>query len=171
VAKAAAAKPDETADDASDSLEPKESGGGRRKVIVIAAAIALPAIGAGLWFSGVLPRLLGIQDAEHSTEQVGSPSYVDLPEMITNLRSSKQKPEYIKLTVRLQVMNQKDVERLKAVMPRLQDLVLTHIREMTSVELHRSVVIHRLREEIITHANLAAAPARITDVQLTLLTH
>jgi flagellar FliL protein len=170
VAKAAAAKPDDTTDDASDSLEPKESGG-RRKMIIVAAAIALPAIGAGLWFSGVLPRLLGIQDAEHSTEQVGSPSYVDLPEMITNLRSSKQKPEYIKLTVRLQVMNQKDVERLKAVMPRLQDLVLTHIREMTSVELHRSVVIHRLREEIITHANLAAAPARITDVQLTLLTH
>jgi flagellar FliL protein len=169
VAKAAAAKPDDTADDASDSLEPKESGV-RRKMIIVAAAIALPAIGAGLWFSGVLPRLLGIQD-EHSTERVGSPSYVDLPEMITNLRSSKQKPEYIKLTVRLQVMNQKDVERLKAVMPRLQDLVLTHIREMTSVELHRSVVIHRLREEIITHANLAAAPARITDVQLTLLTH
>ena len=169
MAKAAAAKPDDTTDDASDSLEPKESGG-RRKMIIVAAAIALPAIGAGLWFSGVLPRLLGIQD-EHSTERVGSPSYVDLSEMITNLRSSKQKPEYIKLTVRLQVMNQKDVERLKAVMPRLQDLVLTHIREMTSVELHRSVVIHRLREEIITHANLAAAPARITDVQLTLLTH
>jgi flagellar FliL protein len=169
VAKAAAAKPDDRADDASGSPEPKESGG-RRKMIIIAAAIVLPGIGAGLWFSGVLPRLLGIENAEHSTEQGGpsTPSYVDLPVMITNLSNIKSPPQYVKFTVRFQVMNQNDLERLKVVMPRLQDLVLTHIREMRSEELHRSTDIHRLREEIIIRANLAASPARITDVQFML---
>jgi flagellar FliL protein len=167
VAKAAAAEPD-NADDESGASEPTRSGG-RRKMILIAAAIALLGVGAGLWFSGVLPALLGTQHSAHSPEQAGTstPSYVDVPEMITSLNTMRQ-PQYVKLTVRFQVMNQKDLERLKVVMPRLQDLVLTHIREMRSEELHRSADIYRLREEIITRANVAASPARITDVQFIL---
>jgi flagellar protein FliL len=167
VAKAAVAEPD-NADDESDASEPKKSRS-RRKMIVIAAPIALLGIGAGLWFSGVLPALLGTQHSAHSPEQAGTstPSYVDLPEMITSLTTVRQ-PQYVKLTVRFQVMNQKDLERLKVVMPRLQDLVLTHIREMRSEEMHRSADIYRLREEIIARANVAASPARITDVQFIL---
>ncbi len=126
-------------------------------------------IGAGLWFTGVLPRLLGMQHAETAAEQAkpSTPIYVDLPELIANLNSNPQRPSYVKLTARLEVQKQEDVDRVKAAMPRLQDLFLTYMREMRPQELRGSAGTYRLREELIARANLAAAPAHITDVLFT----
>ena len=141
--------------------------GSRRKLILLAAApVALAGIGAGLWFSGILPNLLGTKHTETSSEQAkpSTPIYIDLPELIANLNSNPQRPNYVKLTARLEVMKQEDVERVKAAMPRLQDLFLTYMREMRPQELRGSAGTYRLREELIARANLAAAPARITDV-------
>ena len=56
------------------------------------------------------------------------------------------------------------MERVKLVMPRLQDLFQTYLREMRPEELRGSAGTYRLREELIGRANLAAAPARISDV-------
>jgi flagellar FliL protein len=110
-----------------------------------------------------------MQHAEISTEQAKSstPIYVDLPELITNLNSNPQRPNYVKLTARLEVAKQADVERVKAAMPRLQDLFLTYMREMRPQELRGSAGTYRLREELIARANLAAAPARINDILFT----
>jgi flagellar FliL protein len=169
VAKAAAAeetiKPDETP----EQPEPEKKSGGRRKLILLAVPVALLGVSAGLWFSGILPRLLGMQHAEMPTEQAtpAKPIYVDLPELIANLNSNPQRPSYVKLTARLEVQKQEDVERVKAAMPRLQDLFLTYMREMRPQELRGSAGTYRLREELIARANLAAAPARITDVLFT----
>ena len=81
--------------------------------------------------------------------------------------SNPQRPSYVKLTARLEVMKPEDVERVKAAMPRLQDLFLTYIREMRPQELRGSAGTYRLREELMARANLAATPARITDVLFT----
>ena len=168
MAKAAAAEETSKPDEAPEQPEPEKSGG-RRKLILLAVPVALLGVSAGLWFSGVLPRLLGMQHAETPTEQATPPKpiYVDLPELIANLNSNPQRPNYVKLTARLEVQKQEDVERVKAAMPRLQDLFLTYMREMRPQELRGSAGTYRLREELIARANLAAAPARITDVLFT----
>jgi flagellar FliL protein len=167
VAKAAAAEAEEPSksDEAPEQPEPKASIG-RRKLILLAAPVVPLGIGAGLWFTGVLPRLLGMQHAETSAEQTrpSAPIYVDLPELIANLNGNPQRPNYVKLTARLEIAKQADVERVKAAMPRLQDLFLTYIREMRPQELRGSAGTYRLREELIARANLATTPARITDI-------
>jgi flagellar FliL protein len=165
----AAAADEPTSEDGAASPEPKASGGGRRRLILLAAPVALVGIGAGLWFTGVLPGLLGMRHDEKTAEQEkpSAPIYVDLPELIANLNSNPQRPNYVKLTARLEVRQQQDVERVKATMPRLQDLFLTYIREMRPQELRGSAGTYRLREELIARANLAAAPAKITDVLFT----
>lgn len=167
----AAAAPAVVADkseEAPDSPEPKGSGG-KRKLILLIAPVVLVGLGAGLWSVGVLPRLLGVQHAAPTTEPAkpSAPIYVDLPEMIANLNSSPTRPSYVKLDARLEVAKQEDVERVKAAMPRLQDLFLTYVREMRPQELRGSAGMYRLREELLARANLAAAPARITDVLFT----
>jgi flagellar FliL protein len=168
VATAAAAVEPAKSEGTSDTPEPKKSGG-KRKLIVLAIPLVLVGIGAGLWFTGILPKLLGMHHepavAEHAKPP--TPIYIDLPEMITNLNGNPQRPNYVKLTARLEVVKQEDVERVKAAMPRLQDLFLTYIREMRPQELRGSAGTYRLREELIARANLAAAPARITDVLFT----
>jgi flagellar FliL protein len=151
--------------------EPPESNSslGRRKLILLASPVALLGIGAGLWFTGILPRLHGGQRAEPTAEQTSSspPIFVELPELIANLNSNPQRPNYIRITARLEVGTQQDVDRVKTAMPRLQDLLLTYIREMRPQELRGSAGTYRLREELIARANLAATPAHITDVLFT----
>jgi flagellar FliL protein len=73
----------------------------------------------------------------------------------------------VKLVARLEVGRQEDVERVKLAMPRLQDLFQTYLREMRPEELRGSAGTYRLREELIARANLAAAPAQISDVLFT----
>jgi flagellar protein FliL len=169
VAKAAAAEEEPSKSDETPEQPEPQKPGGRRKLIMLAAPVLVAGIAAGLWFTGVLPRLLGMQHAETSTEQAKSstPIYVDLPELITNLNSNPQRPNYVKLTARLEVAKQADVERVKAAMPRLQDLFLTYMREMRPQELRGSAGTYRLREELIARANLATAPARINDILFT----
>lgn len=158
-------KPDE-----GDVEAPAKSGGGKKKLILLAASIVvLLGIIAGLWFTGILPRLLGM---DHSAKQEeaskpATPIYVDLPEFVANLNSTPQRPSYVKLTARLEVLKSEDAERVKAAMPRLQDLILTYMREMRPQELRGSAGTYRLREELIARANLAAAPAHVTDVLFT----
>ena len=170
MAKAAPAVDPEKPGDASEQ-PPAEAPASslKRRLIIIGAPVALAGIGSGLWFSGILPRLLGIQH-ETPTAEADTPSqplYVDLPELITNLNNNTPRTNYVKLTVRLEVRKQQDVDKVKAALPRLQDLFLTYVREMRPQELRGSAGTYRLRDELMARANLAAGPAKITDVLFT----
>jgi len=143
--------------------------GGKRRLILIAAPVVLASVLAGLWFSGIAPRLLGMNHAEPTAESA-KPTvaiYIDLPEIVANLNSNPHRPSYVKLLARLEISRQEDVEKVKAAMPRLQDLFQTYLREMRPEELRGSGGTYRLREELIGRANLATAPVRISDVLFT----
>jgi flagellar protein FliL len=148
--------------------EPKKKAG-KGKLILIAVPVLLIALGAGLWFSGVLPHLLGMDKHEDQTAEAAKPvlpSFIDIPEMIANLNGPR-KPSYIKLAVRVEVSTPEDGEKVKAAMPRLQDIFQTYLREMRPEELRGSAGTYRLREELLTRANIAVAPAKINDILFT----
>ncbi len=73
----------------------------------------------GLWFTGVVPRLLGMHHTEPPADagQPLVPVYVDLPEMVANLNSNPRRPSYLKLVARLEVTKQTDVPLVTAAMP------------------------------------------------------
>ncbi len=139
----------------------------RRLILLAGAPLLVLALGGGLWFSGVAPRLLGIGHGDQKDAKPAAPIYVDLPEFVANLNSNPHRPSYVKLQARLEVARQQDAEIVRAAMPRLQDLFQTYLRETRPEELRGSTGTYRLREELIGRANLAAAPARITDVLFT----
>jgi len=169
VAKAASAVDPAKPDDAPEQATEAPAAGYKRKLIVLGAPVLLAVIGSGLWFSGIAPHLLGLghEPAKVEADTPSQPIYIDLPELITNLNNNTPRAIYVKLTVRLEVRKQHDVEKVKAAMPRLQDLFLTYVREMRPQELRGSAGTYRLREELIARANLAATPAKITDVLFT----
>src|SRR5579871_3894519 len=86
-----AAKPDATA----EAAAPAAKAGGRRKLILLAApVVVLAGAGGGLWFTGILPRLLGMHSAkaeDEASKPPPQPIYVDLPELIANLNSNPQR--------------------------------------------------------------------------------
>jgi flagellar FliL protein len=151
---------------ADEAPAPKKSG--LKKIILLAVPVLVAALLAGLWFTGVLPRLLGLQHEEPKVQAVNQPRpppvFFDLPEMIANLNGNPRRPSYVKMTVRLELAKPEDAERVRAELPRLLDLFQTYLREMRPEELRGSAGTYRLREELIVRANVATAPARINDV-------
>jgi flagellar FliL protein len=172
--KSSSSRPDKAEEPASDAegQPPEKKPGSKKKLIMLAAPVVLIGIMAGLWFSGVAPRLLGMKHNEPEKQEAAKPSmlvFVDLPDMVANLNSPSNKPSYIKLQARLEVSQPEDAEKIKQEMPRLQDIFQTYLREMRPEELRGSPGIYRLREELLGRANVAVAPVRVNDVLFTQL--
>ena len=175
MATAAAAVPDGAATGAGGK-------GGRKKLLLLAVPVVLAVAGAGLWFTGVIPHLLGIgapaahgaaaaksaaaakADAHGAKPAAAAPSFVDLPDIIANLDNGERRPVYVKLRARIELARPGDAAAVQAAMPRIQDLFQTYLREMRPEELRGSAGTYRLREELIARANIAVAPARIQDL-------
>ncbi|MGG5817966.1 flagellar basal body-associated FliL family protein [Falsiroseomonas sp. HW251] len=147
---------------------PATKKGGRKKLMLLALPVVVAAIGAGLWFSGVLKPLLGgdhaQETAEAATPPAPQPAFVDLPDIVSNLNAPGRRASFVRVKAKLEVSRQEDVATVQAAMPRLIDLFSTYLREVRPEELRGSAGSHRLREELIARASLAAAPARVTDV-------
>jgi flagellar protein FliL len=156
--------------DETEEKSPKKPG--KSKLILIALPVVLLVAGAGLWFTGVLPHMLGTASHDEKTAEAAKlapPSYLDLGEMIANLNNNAHKPAYVKLSARVEIPKPEDVEKVKAALPRLVDMMQTYLREMRPEELRGSAGTYRLREELLVRANAAVAPATVSDVLFTQL--
>jgi flagellar protein FliL len=159
---------------AEEGTDASEKKGGKGKLIMIAVPVVVLLVVAGLWFNGALPHLLGMdkhEEHEHAAEPAKPvlPTYIDIPEMVANLNSAGHKPSYIKLVSRVEVPKPEDAEKVRAALPRLQDMMQTYLREMRPEEMRGSAGTYRLREELLVRANAAVAPAKISDVLFTQL--
>jgi flagellar FliL protein len=170
--------------------QPAKKGGKKKLIVLVALELLLAGAGAGLWFGGILPPLLGMgkKADPHAAEDAGHaagdgkgdakadgkavpkpdakplPVFMDLPEIIANLNAGPRRNSFIKLRPKLELARAEDEAAIKAAMPRLMDLFQTYLREMRPEELRGSAGTYRLREELLARANIAVAPARIVDV-------
>ena len=86
MASAASATPDTEADAA--SAEPGKKSGGSRRMLLLAVPLVLAALLAGLWFTGILPGLLGLAHKKAEKDAASAvPIYVDLPVIVANLNT------------------------------------------------------------------------------------
>jgi flagellar FliL protein len=156
-----AAEPEQGGDEA-----PPKKGG--KKLILLAVPVVLIAIVAGLWFSGILPGLIGGKPkpaAMATAAKIGAaPVYLDVPEIITNLNVPGRRQSYLKLHAKLELGGPEDTAPVTAAMPRILDLFQTYLRDMRPEELRGSEGSYRLREELVGRASIAVAPAHIQDV-------
>ena len=143
--------------------------GGKKKLVILAVPVLLLVIGAGLWFTGILPNMLGMghkaEGEEHQAKEAGhAPVFVELPEMVSNLNAPGRRATFVKMKVRLELSKEADQAAFTAAQPRVVDVFQTYLREMRPDELRGSAGTYRLREELIARASLAAAPAQVMDV-------
>lgn len=145
---------------------------GKGKLIIIIAVVVLAAVGAGGWFSGMIPKMLGKEHheaAEHGAPEGAAsakaePTFVDLPEMIANLNAGGRRAAYVKLRAKFELARKEDAKSIETAMPRIVDMFQGYLREMRPEELRGTAGTYRLREELVARTNIAAAPARVTDV-------
>ena len=150
---------------------PKEAKKGGKKKLIIIVLGALIALGAGGWFSGIIPGLLHGKEHEaaasaeaHEAGAANAPVFIDVPEMIANLNSGGRRAAYIKLKAKLELGRKEDLVTVQNAMPRVVDLFQGYLREMRPEELRGTAGTYRLREELVSRTNIAAAPAKVIDV-------
>ena len=142
----------------------------KKSKLILAAPVVVVLLVAGLWFSGILPPLLGmgekpaVKTDEAAAGKPAMPVFVDLPELVANLDSGARRQSYVKLRAKVELARAEDVPSVTAAIPRLQDMFNTYLRQMRPEELRGSLGTWRLHEELLGRANVAVAPARVTDV-------
>jgi flagellar FliL protein len=133
-----------------------------RKKLVIGAAVvgvALVSVG-GAYASGALSG----ESHPKAETTAATGGMVVLPEMIANLNAGPRRNVFVRLKAQLQLSSQADEAKVVANQARVQDLFQTYLRDMSPDELRGSAGSYRLREELIARANIAVAPAQVTDI-------
>ena len=153
------------------NLDPNTKGKGKKKVILMALPVLLIGLGAGGWFSGIIPKMLHgeVHEAKAAAEETISraPVFVEMPEVIANLNTGARRAAFIKMKARLEVAKPEDVAIIQAAMPRILDLFQTYLREMRPEEMRSSASTYKLREELLSRTNIAGNPAKVVSVLFT----
>lgn len=161
----------ETDSAAETAEEPQKRLSGKKVILFVVLPVALLiAIGAGLYFSGILKPAEAPKD-EHAAPKEeehfdpnAPPVFVNLPTQVVNLASGGPKQSFLKLQLTLQLQNAEQQKELDKVMPRINEVLTIYLREMRSDDFRTSADIGRLREELLMRINAAMAPQKIRDV-------
>jgi flagellar FliL protein len=141
---------------------------GKKLVLfIVLPFLLIGAIGGGIYASGLLDSLLGIEehDGELMAEEEAGPSaYYEVPEMLVNLNTSGRKAGYLKISVSIEVGSEDDFVNLDTVLPRIVDDFQVYLRELRVEDLNGSAGLQRLREELFMRVANAAAPTVVRDV-------
>ena len=130
-----------------------------RKVAILAVPLVLLLATGGYFTIDHLPSF-GKDPAATKNAKV----YYNLPEMVVNLSSKDKRAQYLKLKVSLEAKNQKVLDALNPIMPRVLDMFQLYLRELRSSDLEGSAGIYRLKEELLRRINLEIHPHQVSRV-------
>ncbi len=151
---------DSAADGDAEAAEGKKKLRLNPKKIAILAVPLMLVLGAGGYFaSDHLPNFGGEQKTKKNVKV-----YYNLPEMVVNLSSKEKRAQYLKLKVSLEARDQKVLDALTPIMPRVLDMFQLYLRELRSSDLEGSAGIYRLKEELLRRINLEIHPHQVSRV-------
>ena len=144
----------------------------KKKLIlfIVLPIVLLIAIGAGLYFSGIIGGKKDEaaaeegKDGKHADKKEGPGYYYDLPDIVVNLSDDDRKQRFLKLSISIEIPTKEDEPKLEAVMPRITDHFQTYLRELRVEDLRGSAGIYRLRQELLSRVSSAADPVEVRDV-------
>lgn len=108
----------------------------------------------------------GAASTEEATKDVKPENtfFHALPEMMVNLNTENNKISFLKFQATLEIDDQKSVEKLTKVMPRILDTIQVYVRELTVNDLKSSLGIEKLRQELLKRIVLIAKDVKIYDI-------
>ena len=168
---------DDERDDGEDENLEDEDGeesdkpGGSKKLLLIVGVILLLVVGgfAAAYFTGLVDPVIawitgGDVQEEDQVASKGDAVFFPLEEVIVNLNTGGRQSTFLKIKISLELADAGDISRIETVMPRIMDNFQVYLRELRIEDLKGAAGMYRLREELLTRVNIAAAPAKINDV-------
>jgi len=131
-------------------------------LIIAAAALTVLVGGAGASYYFFFARG---HDAKAEATAAKPAVFVDMPEILVNLSNpGAERTQYLKIKVVLELPDQKMVDQIQPVMPRIMDAFQTYLRELRPSDLDGSAGLYRLKEELTRRINASIGPSRINAV-------
>ncbi len=164
--------------------KPVKSGLGTGKIIIIGVLVLLIVAVAGVFFTPLGAKLLGhggdatpaekkestIKEDEKKEKpddskiNIETVKFIDIPEILLNIRSASGKSSFLKLTITVQAPNEevgKVIEKLK---PLLVDQFQEYLRGLDVEDLAGSAGIERIRSELLTRTNNVISPEKASNI-------
>ncbi len=140
-----------------------QDGKGRKKIMMIGAGLlVLLIVGvAAAYFTGVTG---GAEESDQLAELETPSVYFDIPEMVVNLASGRERSQYLKLKIAIEAENQEIIDAMQPKMPRIQDMFQVYLREMRRSDLEGSAGVYRLKQELMRRINITIYPHKIKRV-------
>lgn len=125
---------------------------GKKLLIIVTAALLILGIGGG---AGAYMFLFAGPAAEGHTadvvEEGPPPVFYDMPEIVIRLDGG-QGP-YLKLATVLDLAAERTPEEIKAIEPRLLDMMQTYLIELKPEDIRGTAGMYRMRQELLRRVN------------------
>ena len=167
------------AEDNEEEIEESEevpiSSSNIKKKILIILIPAILLIGAGVaavvvFFTGSKNQQPQGYDIVTQKNADGSGDIVTifytLPEISARLRTSNGVFESIRIKLNLELSSAEDVITIDALMPRINDIIIAHLVELTPDEVSGSEGFYALKTELLHRINLMVSPVKVSNVNI-----
>lgn len=146
--------------------------GSKKKIIIIAVIVlvALGAIFAGLYFSGIIfsPEEVSADvevEGDGNGEKVNTKVvYYDLDEFIVNLDVGTKLPTFLKLKVVLELDGADQIPIIEENKPRIIDSFQIYLRTLRRSDLQGAKILEPLRMELLSRISRIAYPVKINRI-------
>ena len=94
----------------------------------------------------------------------GQPVFYELPEFLVNLNTGGKQVSFLKMTVTLELADEKGLASIEANLPKIMDACNSYLRELRSHEVSGSAGFQRLKEELLARINKTVEPTQVKSV-------
>lgn len=133
---------------------PRKRWSGKR---IAAATFVVLALAGGIYGASLYSR-------PEAVAPVDTPHYVEVPDMMVNLRTPGGERRYLKVRVTLEAATAEDAAAIEARLPAIIDGFQSFLRELRPEDLAGSAGTFRIKEELMIRVNRAAEAGRARDV-------
>lgn len=159
------AEEEEIEEEDGEEGEPQPSG--RKKLIIILLGVTLLLlllISGGLYWSGILDPLLGIEETDDEETVVLGKNFYKLEDITLNLSGDQEKSKFFKIGITIVLEQEPDIPIVEALAPRITDNVTAYLRELKPKEIAGTGNFDKLRGSILLRVRAAVAPVPISDI-------
>lgn len=138
---------------------------GKSKLFGIVGIVGLLALGGGGYFYYKKIQTSGAETLPAKMET----GFIDLKDMMVgaagaSMEQALERPRFFRIRIVLELSDSRQVPEVQAVLPRVEDIFQTYLRELQPSDIEGSANIFRLKEELLRRVNMAVQPNKVDAI-------
>lgn len=142
---------------------PKESPLKKKQILYIGSAVGVVLAVVGVYLSP-LPTMVKSLFSRSSQTSLMELAFLPIPEMIVNLKNTKNRGSILKAIFVLELESLQEKEKVDHLKPIIIDQFQSYLRELEVNDIQGAAGIERVRQELFNRVNAIITPLKIRQV-------